>query len=583
VKDLNRGGTFIWSSTGTANGGTVFAGATGFWNRQYSGAINPKWFDMYYTKNILNSLSKKETIKIVCYGDSITYGKSADTGSQASDPYPQTLQLMLRNMFNYSGVTVINNGVSGRQTDTALSRFDTEVVTQAPQYVFIMFGINDARDYDGGTYDVVPISEYRQNLTDMILKSYQNGITPILISPTPTIEINQNVELVSYNQACIDLANELGVEYIDMHYEVSEYLKLQTKEYTQIIMSDSIHFNSYSFISAIVLKNIINYSGQYIDSPRKITALDSMNIVSDTVTNTDVSYVPYFIISNNGTNGTYLKAYFYVAKDGLDLIIRTIEAANTVLSAIVKVDGIPITITGDTDLAIEKDNVLVSNITRGYHTIEINNTDFVDETPTDLLVIGGFEFKDTKELVVKSRILSGVVVPFTMKVTEPILSIAEIKNPSNLIAEGYLTDKVFALSQSALLAIDFKLKVSAYRSGFSWFGNSTPITTTSPTLYRGGYYVYCGDAGALLLLKYIDDVSTYSTLATAIPTITLNTEYRISITHSTTGEIKVYLDDVLVITHTDAQYTSGHIGAISRLIGTVTISNISVGYTHAIA
>ena len=44
VKDLDRGGTFIWSSTGTANGGTVFAGATGFWNRQYSGAVNVKWF-----------------------------------------------------------------------------------------------------------------------------------------------------------------------------------------------------------------------------------------------------------------------------------------------------------------------------------------------------------------------------------------------------------------------------------------------------------------------------------------------------------------------------------------------------------
>lgn len=44
VNDLNRGGTFIWSPTGTANGGTVFAGATGYWNRQYSGALNVKWF-----------------------------------------------------------------------------------------------------------------------------------------------------------------------------------------------------------------------------------------------------------------------------------------------------------------------------------------------------------------------------------------------------------------------------------------------------------------------------------------------------------------------------------------------------------
>jgi hypothetical protein len=34
VKDLNRGGTFIWSSTGTANGLTVFTGATGYWTKQ---------------------------------------------------------------------------------------------------------------------------------------------------------------------------------------------------------------------------------------------------------------------------------------------------------------------------------------------------------------------------------------------------------------------------------------------------------------------------------------------------------------------------------------------------------------------
>ena len=44
VKDLDRGGTFIWSATGTDNDGTVFAGATGYWTRQYSGAVNVKWF-----------------------------------------------------------------------------------------------------------------------------------------------------------------------------------------------------------------------------------------------------------------------------------------------------------------------------------------------------------------------------------------------------------------------------------------------------------------------------------------------------------------------------------------------------------
>ena len=42
VKDINRGGTFIYDATQSAvnNGGTVFDG----WVRQYSGAVNVKWF-----------------------------------------------------------------------------------------------------------------------------------------------------------------------------------------------------------------------------------------------------------------------------------------------------------------------------------------------------------------------------------------------------------------------------------------------------------------------------------------------------------------------------------------------------------
>lgn len=44
VKDTDRGGTFIWKETGTANGGTIFAATGGCWHRQYSGAVNVKWF-----------------------------------------------------------------------------------------------------------------------------------------------------------------------------------------------------------------------------------------------------------------------------------------------------------------------------------------------------------------------------------------------------------------------------------------------------------------------------------------------------------------------------------------------------------
>jgi hypothetical protein len=43
VKDVDRGGTFIWSSTGTADDNKVFAGSTGFWTRMR--ATYQPWVD----------------------------------------------------------------------------------------------------------------------------------------------------------------------------------------------------------------------------------------------------------------------------------------------------------------------------------------------------------------------------------------------------------------------------------------------------------------------------------------------------------------------------------------------------------
>lgn len=57
VKDLNRGGTFIYDATQSAvnNGGTIFDG----WVRQYSGAVNVEWFGAVagatYNVNVIDS------------------------------------------------------------------------------------------------------------------------------------------------------------------------------------------------------------------------------------------------------------------------------------------------------------------------------------------------------------------------------------------------------------------------------------------------------------------------------------------------------------------------------------------------
>ena len=60
VKDLNRGGTFIYDATQSAvnNGGTVFDG----WVRQFSGAVNVKWFGAVSGIEVAQDTSIQNTI-----------------------------------------------------------------------------------------------------------------------------------------------------------------------------------------------------------------------------------------------------------------------------------------------------------------------------------------------------------------------------------------------------------------------------------------------------------------------------------------------------------------------------------------
>lgn len=73
----------------------------------------------------------KESI-LICYGDSLTAGYGAPKG----ESYPDYLQSKLK-------LKVINKGISGDTTMTALKRFKVDVLDYNPDIVIVELGAND--------------------------------------------------------------------------------------------------------------------------------------------------------------------------------------------------------------------------------------------------------------------------------------------------------------------------------------------------------------------------------------------------------------------------------------------------------
>ncbi|HET6488363.1 MAG TPA: arylesterase [Syntrophales bacterium] len=75
---------------------------------------------------------------IICFGDSLTYGTGASQGMD----YPSQLSRLI-------GRPVINAGIPGDTTATALARLDRDVLDISPRIVLITLGGNDMKNRQG--------------------------------------------------------------------------------------------------------------------------------------------------------------------------------------------------------------------------------------------------------------------------------------------------------------------------------------------------------------------------------------------------------------------------------------------------
>ncbi|MGQ9609220.1 MAG: SGNH/GDSL hydrolase family protein [bacterium] len=160
-------------------------------------------------------------IRIVALGDSITNGKGIGDVEE-EDTYRHLLQVDLARMLKCN-VEVINAGVNGDITTTAIPRLERDVLQYKPDYVTIMFGVNDAgfyRPINDSMADTPRVTEqdFKINLNYIIDAIQQIGSKPILVTPLPMNQFYAHKDFPAYLENGL---NYLVNKYSDIIREIS--------------------------------------------------------------------------------------------------------------------------------------------------------------------------------------------------------------------------------------------------------------------------------------------------------------------------------------------------------------------------
>lgn len=203
-------------------------------------------------------------IRIVVLGDSITKGTSS--GVPEEETFRRLLQPDLAQATGCD-VEVVNAGVDGDITTTAIHRLRRDVLKQNPNYVTIMFGVNDAGYYRPATDSMadtprVMAEDFRSNLETIVRAVQEIGAKPALVTPVPMnpsyaqrdfpayVENGLNYLVDEYADIIRDLSSLNDLPLIDVHQA------FRVDPDTEKLVPDGIHPNKdgHRFIADIFVR-----------------------------------------------------------------------------------------------------------------------------------------------------------------------------------------------------------------------------------------------------------------------------------------------------------------------------------------
>jgi len=179
------------------------------------------------TRNINVDEIRDNFPRIVCFGDSVTFGWNL----KYSDSYPVLLENLL--LQDYPQVRVINSGIGGNTILDACKRLNSDIFYYEPDVVIINFGLNDgmlfevdrnksvAKEsllYDSGDGYYTPqvdLVTFYKCYNDVIEQIESRDIKLIIVGPNPVLDcfpLLEDEEFRKKQREIYDLYNKKIIE-----------------------------------------------------------------------------------------------------------------------------------------------------------------------------------------------------------------------------------------------------------------------------------------------------------------------------------------------------------------------------------
>lgn len=162
----------------------------------------------------------KDSMKVVCLGDSITWGFPFG-------PHYSWVEMLAQ----ATGIAFINEGINGNTTSDMLSRFQRAVLAHKPTHVIISGCINDL--LWGESFDRIT-----WNVKKMVDQAEQAGVKVILGLPTAVDSTQLEKLLARLRQWYGDFARAKNLPLIDFH---QAFMDVDGNLDTRFLLADGAH------------------------------------------------------------------------------------------------------------------------------------------------------------------------------------------------------------------------------------------------------------------------------------------------------------------------------------------------------